>query len=74
MTLADFSTGMSGTIESVDPADGSIIRLMVLGLVEGARVRLRHAAIGGDPLEVEVMGAAISVRREQARSFRVSVD
>jgi Fe2+ transport system protein FeoA len=37
-------------------------------------VRLRHAAIGGDPLEVEVMGAAISVRREQARAFRVRED
>ena len=71
MTLADFSAGMSGTIESVEPTDGSIIRLMVLGLVEGVPVRFRHAAIGGDPLEVEVMGASISVRREQARSFRI---
>ena len=48
--------------------------LMVLGLVEGTPVTFRNAAIGGDPMEIEVMGASLSVRREQARQFRISVD
>jgi Fe2+ transport system protein FeoA len=45
---------------------------MVLGLVEGTDVRFKHAAIGGDPLEVCVYGSSLSVRREQALNFRLA--
>jgi Fe2+ transport system protein FeoA len=72
MTLADLKPGQSASIESVDPSGPDILRLMVLGLVEGAAVRFKHAAIGGDPLEISVYGASISLRREQARNFRLA--
>jgi Fe2+ transport system protein FeoA len=45
---------------------------MVLGLVEGVDVCFQHAAIGGDPLEVNVFGTSISIRKEQARRFKIS--
>ena len=73
MTLADLQPGIDARIVSVDPHREGVMRLMVLGLVEGAPVRFRHAAIGGDPIEIEVMGAAISVRRAQARWFQLEV-
>jgi len=44
---------------------------MVLGLVEGAEVTYLRASLGGDPLEIRIYGAAISLRREQARHFHV---
>jgi Fe2+ transport system protein FeoA len=44
---------------------------MVLGLVEGAELTFVRASLGGDPLEFRVFGAAISLRREQARHFEV---
>lgn len=47
---------------------------MVLGLVEGTRVSICGAAIGGDPLEVAVRGGSVSVRREQARHFHIVAD
>jgi len=59
-------------IEAVDVADEVVQRLMVLGLVEGAELRFLRASLGGDPLEFRVFGAAISLRRDQARCFRVS--
>ena len=71
MTLADLQRGHAARIVSVDSTAAGVVRLMVLGLVEGSPVRFRHAAIGGDPIEIEVMGAAISVRREQARHILV---
>lgn len=71
MTLADLQPGIEARIESVNTDAEGVVRLMVLGLVEGTPVRFRHAAIGGDPIEIEVMGAAISVRKEQARHFTV---
>ncbi len=45
---------------------------MVLGLVEGAELTFLRSSIGGDPLEFRIYGAAISLRREQARFFHVA--
>jgi Fe2+ transport system protein FeoA len=45
---------------------------MVLGLVEGAELTFLRTSLGGDPLEFRIFGAAISLRREQARHFHVS--
>lgn len=71
MTLADLLPGQTASIESVDTDAPGLIRLMVLGLVEGVDVRFENSAIGGDPLEVSVFGASISVRREQAQKIRL---
>ena len=72
MTLADLKPGQSGSIKSIETQSPGMVRLMVLGLVEGADVRFENSAIGGDPLEVSVFGASISVRREQAMKFQLS--
>ena len=47
---------------------------MVLGLVEGAELTFLRRSLGGDPLEVRLYGAAISLREEQARHFRVTLN
>jgi ferrous iron transport protein A len=44
---------------------------MALGLLEGSEVSMTRRAIGGDPLEVQVMGYALSLRREEARRVEV---
>ena len=44
---------------------------MVLGLVEGAELMFLGRSLGGDPLEIRIYGAAISLRYEQARRFKV---
>jgi len=72
MTLADLKPGQSGNIKSINTDTPGMVRLMVLGLVEGVDVRFENAAIGGDPLEISVYGASISVRREQARNFELA--
>ena len=72
MTLASLPEGLKGTIEAVDASCPQVLRLMTLGLVEGAEVELRGRAIGGDPIELALFGCGISLRREQAQHFRVS--
>jgi Fe2+ transport system protein FeoA len=47
---------------------------MVLGLVEGAELTFLRRSLGGDPLEVRIYGAAISLRHEQAQRFHVVRD
>ena len=72
MTLRELRPGQSARIEKVDASQPGVLRLMVLGLTEGADVQFENAAIGGDPMEITVFGTAISIRKQQAGSFSVS--
>lgn len=72
MNLADVQPGYRVRIDAIDTADEAVQRLMVLGLVEGAELTFVRRSLGGDPLEFRLYGAAISLRRDQARRFAVS--
>ncbi len=72
MTLADLAPGDIAKLVQIDTADPGVIRLMMLGMVEDTTVRLKNIAIGGDPLEVGFFGTSISLRKEQARHFKVA--
>lgn len=74
MTLADMRPGQTGWIDSIDTSQAAVLRLMVLGLVEEMPVRIESVAIGGDPIEISVFGASISVRKQDARRFGVSLE
>ena len=73
MTLADLKRGQSARIRSIDTRVPGVVRLMVLGLIEGAPIRFENAAIGGDPLEISIYGASLSVRRQQAVHFEIEL-
>jgi Fe2+ transport system protein FeoA len=72
MTLRELNPGQTARIEAVDARQPGVVRLMVLGLIEGVEVQYENSAIGGDPMEVSVFGTAISIRRQQAGCFRIS--
>ncbi|NND36707.1 MAG: ferrous iron transport protein A [Gammaproteobacteria bacterium] len=66
MTLDQLDLGKRATIAAIN-GDGPLIqRLMALGLLEGSEVFVIRRAIGGDPIEVEVMGYSLSLRRAEA--------
>jgi ferrous iron transport protein A len=71
-TLATLKRGQKGIIKAIDATDPQVLRLMVLGLVEGAEVEYASAAIGGDPIEFRLFGCGISLRQEHARHFHVA--
>jgi ferrous iron transport protein A len=72
MTLKELKPGQSARIECVDARQPGVVRLMVLGLIEGVEVQYQNSAIGGDPMELSVFGTAISVRKQQADCFKVA--
>lgn len=73
MTLDELRPGQRGVILSIE-GDGPLVqRLMALGLLEGSEVAMTRRAIGGDPVEVQVMGYALSLRREEARRVAVQL-
>jgi len=72
MKLDQLDIGQTATITAID-GDGPLIqRLMALGLLEGSEISLIRRALGGDPIEVEVMGYALSLRRAEARCVAVA--
>ena len=72
MTLADLAPGDTAKLDKIDTRDPGVIRLMILGMVEDITVRMENIAIGGDPLEVGFFGSSVSLRKEQARHFKVT--
>jgi Fe2+ transport system protein FeoA len=72
MTLADLAPGESARLIDIDTRDPGVIRLMILGMVEDITVRMENIAIGGDPLEIGFFGSSVSLRKEQARCFKVT--
>lgn len=74
MTLAEMKPGQTGHIHAIQTGKASVIRLMVLGLVEEVPLRIENIAIGGDPIEVSLFGSSISIRKQDAQMFEVILD
>ncbi len=70
-TLADLAVGGRAVVEAVDGADEITLRLLEMGLTPGVEVSLRGTAPWGDPLELELRGYFLSVRRSEASRVRI---
>lgn len=46
-------------------------KLLSMGLTTGAEIRLVQVAPLGDPIEIEVRGYKLSLRKEEAQSLKV---
>ena len=67
MRLAELKVGRSAKIVAVDGDDDVGVRLLEMGLIPGTVVRLLGVAPLGDPLEFEVRGYRLSVRKSEAQ-------
>ncbi len=69
--LSDFAVGQSGKIVKVN-GDGAIRRrLFDMGVTPGAEVMLRKKAPLGDPLEVNLRGYELTLRKVEAACVEV---
>ncbi len=66
MTLADAPIGSEGCVAEIEGNDDIALRLLEMGLIPGTEVRIIGSAPLGDPLELEVRGYRLSVRRTEA--------
>jgi ferrous iron transport protein A len=74
VSLAQCETGGSGTIADIGGERGFRRRLMEMGLVPGTTVQLVRVAPLGDPLEIEVRGCRLSIRRQEANAVMLDVE
>jgi ferrous iron transport protein A len=66
LTLDDAGIGETVRVGDVAGNDRVAIRLLEMGLTPGATVRVLGRAPFGDPLELEVRGYRLSIRRAEA--------
>ncbi|MBK6688018.1 MAG: ferrous iron transport protein A [Deltaproteobacteria bacterium] len=71
MTLDRLASGLDARITVVDSSSPVMLRLMEMGLVPGASVRIEKRAPFGGPLELRVGGYLLSIRLDEAKKLTV---
>ena len=70
-SLAELHVGQSVRVSKIDGNDEISIRLLEMGLTPGIELSLIGTAPLGDPLELEVRGYRLSVRKSEASRVKV---
>jgi Fe2+ transport system protein FeoA len=68
-TLDRVPVGASVALGRARHVDATILRLLEMGMSEGAVVTVTRRALFGDPLEIHVRGTKLCLRREDAARF-----
>jgi ferrous iron transport protein A len=70
-SLAEAEVGKTYEIISVKGRDFIRRRILDLGLTAGSRVKVVAAAPLGDPIDIEIRGFNLSIRRSEASAVKV---
>ncbi len=70
--LADLDVGQQARVVRVGGTDEISLRLLEMGLTPGVTVTCLGRAPLGDPLEFEVRGYRLSVRKSEAERVEIS--
>ena len=71
MTLDSMKPGDRGIIHDIQSNGSDSADLMEMGLITGTPIRLVKFAPFGDPLEIQVRGYHLSIRRADAQRILV---
>jgi ferrous iron transport protein A len=69
---AELSVGESGRVARVMGADEISRRLLEMGITPGIQLRCLGTAPLGDPMEFELRGYRLSLRRAEARQIEIA--
>ncbi len=69
MTLNDLKIGQSGIITAGEGEGPLRLRLLDMGLIPNTRVRVQKVAPMGDPIQIQIRGYELTLRREDAQSI-----
>lgn len=71
MTVDDLQIGQQGVICYVGGEGALRLRFLDMGLIPGTAVRLQKVAPMGDPIQIQVRGYELTIRREDARMIGI---
>lgn len=69
MTLKDLKPGQSGIIMSIGEKGPIRRRLMDMGVTPGVTIEVVKVAPLGDPIEVNIRGYELSLRKDEAKNI-----
>ncbi|MCS7080513.1 MAG: ferrous iron transport protein A [Chloracidobacterium sp.] len=72
MTLDTLEVGATARVERVRGGRAIVQRLQEMGMTTGVMVKVIRVAPLGDPLEVELRGYRLSLRKDEAAAVEVS--
>lgn len=67
MTIDDLQIGQRGIISAVGGEGALRLRFLDMGLIPGTKVLLQKVAPMGDPIQIQVRGYELTIRREDAK-------
>ena len=73
-TIKELKIGEGGYVTALGCSGALRRRIIDMGITPGARIMLRKAAPMGDPLEINVRGYELSIRRSEAKEITVLVE
>ncbi|HBI92169.1 MAG: FeoA family protein [Terrisporobacter othiniensis] len=71
-TLRDLSPGQKGKVTSLGEKGPSRRRLMDMGITPGVEIQIVKVAPLGDPIEVNLRGYELSLRKDEANQIIVN--
>jgi Fe2+ transport system protein FeoA len=71
--LSDLHPGDRGEVLSIHAEGGIRQRLLEMGFIRGAKLRVEKLAPLGDPMELVIKGYHLSLRREESSCILVHV-
>lgn len=71
-TLAEVRVGESASVTGIDGNDAVGARILEMGITPGIEIRVIGTAPLGDPIELEVRGYRLSLRRNEAARVEVA--
>jgi ferrous iron transport protein A len=71
MTLKDLKPGQEGVVTSIGEKGPVRKRIMDMGVTPGAMIKVIKVAPLGDPIEVNIRGYELSLRKSEASQITV---
>jgi ferrous iron transport protein A len=71
-SLETVTVGKSANVADITGDDATSLRLLEMGLTPGVQVTVVNTAPLGDPLELELRGYRLSIRRNEAARVAIS--
>ena len=71
MTLREMKPGQQGKVTSIGSAGTMKRRIMDMGVTPGVEIKVIKVAPLGDPIEVNVRGYELSLRKDEAAQIEV---
>lgn len=70
-TLRDLKVGQEGVIRKNGTSGALKQRFMDMGITKGVRIRVVKIAPLGDPIEIEIRGYHLSIRKDDAELIAI---